>query len=138
MDIRIKLLSPKALIPRTAPGDSGHDLYASVSVVVQPGGTVRVSTGLAIEIPIGMTGLVLPRSGLSAQGRVVITGTIDPSYRGDVGVLAHNAGKAAWHIAYGDRIAQILFVATPVVTLDPVAVLSDTARGGAGFGSTGR
>ena len=138
MDIKIKLLSARALIPRTAQGDSGHDLYAAVPTVVQHGETVRVSTDVAIEIPVGMTGLVLPRSGLSAQGRVVVTGTIDPSYRGDVGILTYNSGKAPWHIAYGDRIAQILFVATPVVKLDPVAELSDTSRGGAGFGSTGR
>jgi dUTP pyrophosphatase len=138
MIIRIKLMNDRAIIPRQSAGDSGADLYACCSATVQPGRTIRVDTGIAVAIPDGMTGLVLPRSGLGARGYAVKTGVIDPSYRGPIGVIAHNTTDWPWAIKAGDRIAQLVIVATPVVTLDAVSDLDSTERGDKGFGSTGR
>lgn len=138
MIIRCKLMDPRAIIPRQASGDSGADLYSTVTITVPYGRSAKVDTGVAFEIPDGMTGLVLPRSGLASRGLMAVTGVIDPSYRGAVAVTLVNTSESAMIVRQGDRIAQIVFVSTPVVELDAVAELSDTSRGPNGFGSTGR
>lgn len=136
--IRVKLVNERAIVPRQTPGDSGLDLYACDSYVLPIGGIIRIDTGIAVAIPDGMTGLVLPRSGLSSRGHAVITGVIDPSYRGAIGVIAHNVSFSQWSIRPGDRIAQLVIVASPALALEVVSDLEATARGDRGFGSTGR
>lgn len=100
-----------------------------------------VPTGVAVAIPAGFAGLVVPRSGLAARhgmGIVNGPGLVDSGYRGEVNVLLINHGREAFRVRRGERIAQLVVV--PVVTQEWVEVdeLSDTTRGGGGFGSTGR
>lgn len=143
MDLRVRLLSETATPPsRAHAGDAGLDLYAAEGATVGAGDRASVGTGLAIEVPAGHAGLVLPRSGLAARSGISLVnspGLIDSGYRGEVRVLVLNTDReAAFEIEPGDRIAQLLIVAA--AALEPVVVgeLSDSDRGGRGFGSSGR
>jgi len=136
-------LDPTVPLPERAhPGDAGVDLTSNVDVVVGPGERALVPTGLAVAIPEGHAGLVLPRSGLASRHGLTLAnapGLIDSGYRGELRVLLLNADPSeGFEVAPGDRIAQL--VVTPVAGTDPVEVesLDETARGLAGFGSTGR
>jgi dUTP pyrophosphatase len=122
------------------PGDAGLDLRASESVKLEPGERRLVSTGLAIAIPEGHAGLVLPRSGLAMQKGVTVLnapGLIDSGYRGEVKVLLINHGPAVVAIERGERIAQLVIQAVARARLVEVERLPDSARGEGGFGSTG-
>lgn len=143
MELRVSKLSDGALLPtRAHEGDAGLDLYACEAAHIGPGERWSVGTGVAVEIPEGHAGLVLPRSGLAREhgiGLVNAPGLIDSGYRGEVRVLLLNTDPAeTFRVASGDRIAQLLI--TPVALAEPVeaAALADTARGEAGFGSSGR
>lgn len=143
MELRFSRLSEGARLPsRAHREDAGLDLRSAEVARVEPGERASVGTGLAVAIPTGYAGLVLPRSGLAAEhgiGLVNAPGLIDSGYRGEVRVLLLNTdGAEAFEIEPGDRIAQLLVV--PFVTADPVEVdaLDETRRGLAGFGSTGR
>ena len=133
---------PEAVLPERAhPGDAGLDLRSAVDVEVGPGERSMVPTGIAVAIPDGYAGLVLPRSGLaSAHGLTMANapGLIDAGYRGEVICAVVNLDRnEPVKIARGDRIAQLVLVAVP--DLDPVWVdeLPRSTRGGGGFGSTG-
>ena len=124
---------------------AGLDLLAAVPadtpLVLQPGRTALVPTGLTIALPEGFEAQVRPRSGLAAKHGVTVLnapGTVDADYRGEVSVLLINHGDKAFTIRRGERIAQMIIA--PVVRADlvPVTSLSSTARGSGGFGSTGR
>src|ERR1700751_485394 len=138
----IKLNEAAVLPPRGPPGDAGLDLYAIEQVHISPGERWGVGTGIAVEIPAGHAGLVLPRSGLAREHGITLVnspGLIDAGYRGEVRVLLLNTDPAETvRIEAGARIAQL--VVTPIATPEPVeaTALSDTARGAGGFGSTGR
>jgi dUTP diphosphatase len=122
------------------PGDAGLDLRASESVKLEPGERRLVPTGLAIAIPEGHAGLVLPRSGLAMQKGVTVLnapGLIDSGYRGEVKVLLINHGPAVVAIERGERIAQLVIQAVARARLVEVERLPDSARGEGGFGSTG-
>jgi len=142
--LRVRLLRPGARLPaRTRPGDAGYDLRSAQSFSLWPGERATVPTGIAIALPPGVAGLVLPRSGLAATHGISVVngpGLIDPNYRGEVRVVLINLGDARFEAAVGDRIAQLLLV--PFVTLDacPVDELppSGDDRGEHGFGSSGR
>lgn len=144
MDLRFRRLGRAGRLPAAAnPGDAGLDLHAAEAAVVAPaGGRTSVGTGLAVEIPPGHAGLVLPRSGLAARHGVTLAnspGLIDPGYRGELRILLLNSDPdEAFEVSVGDRIAQLVLV--PFVEADPVEVaeLSETERGAGGFGSTGR
>jgi dUTP pyrophosphatase len=144
MELRFQRLSDAARLPtRAHAGDAGLDLYAAEPVVVPPaGGRTDVGTGVAVEIPEGHAGLVLPRSGLAREHGITLVnspGLIDAGYRGEIRVLLLNTDPAETvRIESGARIAQL--VVTPVALAEPVEVaeLSDSARGDGGFGSTGR
>jgi dUTP pyrophosphatase len=133
-----------AVIPptRAHPGDAGYDLHASEAVTLGPGERASLGTGIALEIPEGWAGLVLPRSGLAARHGVTLTnapGLIDAGYRGEVRVLLLNTDRTeAFDVKPGDRIAQLMLVRHSVPQLDEVESLEDSSRGGDGFGSTGR
>jgi dUTP pyrophosphatase len=143
MSFRFTRLSETAQAPtRAHPGDAGCDLFAAEAARLEPGERTSVGTGIAVEIPDGSAGLVLPRSGLAAKHGIAVVnapGLIDAGYRGEVRVLLLNTDRAeAFEIAPGDRIAQLVIV--EIGDADPVEAetLADSARGEAGFGSTGR
>jgi dUTP pyrophosphatase len=124
------------------PGDAGLDLRASTDVVVEPGEPAMVPTGLAVAIPEGHAGLVLPRSGLAARQGLTLAnspGLIDSGYRGELTCAVVNLDRRVpVRIARGDRIGQLVIV--PIAAVEPVAVdeLPPSTRGEGGFGSTGR
>jgi dUTP pyrophosphatase len=135
-------LHPDATLPERAhPGDAGFDLRSVVDVEVGPGERAMVPTGVAVAIPDGLAGLVLPRSGLASRHGLTLAnapGLIDAGYRGEVICAVVNLDRTSpVHIARGDRIAQLVIVAVP--DLEPVWVdeLPPSARGEGGFGSTG-
>jgi dUTP pyrophosphatase len=136
-------LSDRARLPtRANEGDAGLDLYAAEAAAIGAGERASVGTGIAIEVPPGHAGLVLPRSGLAARHGIALVnapGLIDAGYRGEVRVLLLNTDReAGFEVAQGDRIAQLLI--TPFAELMPteVAELSAATRGANGFGSSGR
>lgn len=140
--LRVRRLHPAALLPTQAhPGDAGLDLHTVEAVRLEPSARTSVPTGLAVELPAGHAGLVLPRSGLAARHGVALVnapGLIDEGYRGEIRVLLLNTDRAAAvELAAGDRIAQLLVVAVPPVVVEEAGVLGETARGSGGFGSSG-
>ena len=141
--IRVKKLRPNAVLPTYGSGEAaGADLYACLeeAVVVEPGRTAWIPTGIAMEIPKGCAGLVYARSGLACKKGLAPAnkvGVIDSDYRGEITVVLHNHGPEAQTVSSGERIAQM--VITPVLTPAYVEAedLTDTDRGQGGFGSTG-
>ena len=120
--------------------DAGMDLYASEDVHISPGGRQLVGTGVKLAIPVGVVGLIHPRSGLAAKrGLTVLNtpGTIDPGYRGEIKVIMYNTSSVPQEIKKGDRIAQIVFQHYIKAYLVQVESLDETERGSGGFGSTG-
>jgi dUTP pyrophosphatase len=141
--LRWTRLSEAARPPAPAhPGDAGHDLCAAEPAVIEPGGRASIGTGIAIEVPEGYAGLVLPRSGLAARHGIALVnapGLIDSGYRGEVRVLLLNTDRdEPFEVAVGDRIAQLVLVAYAAPDLEEVGELAESARGAGGFGSTGR
>jgi dUTP pyrophosphatase len=130
-------------LPAYATDDAaGLDLAAAVSadLTLLPGARALVPTGFAIALPKGYEAQVRPRSGLALKHGVTVLnspGTIDADYRGEVGVILANLGDKPFVIARGTRIAQLVVAPVTRVAWAEVASLSDTARGGGGFGSTG-
>jgi dUTP pyrophosphatase len=142
MDLPFKRLDPEAVLPERAhPGDAGYDLRSAVDVEVGPGERAMVPTGLAVAIPEGHAGLVLPRSGLASRHGLTLAnapGLIDAGYRGEVICAVVNLDREhAVRIGRGDRIAQLVIVA--VAEPEPAFVdeLPPSLRGEGGFGSTG-
>jgi dUTP pyrophosphatase len=143
MDLRVLKLNAAAVLPtRAHPGDAGLDLYSTEEAHLGPGERWSVGTGIAIEIPEGHAGLVLPRSGLAREHGITLVnspGLIDVGYRGEVRLLLLNTDPAeVVRIEAGARVAQL--VLTPVAAAETVEVaeLSESSRGDGGFGSTGR
>lgn len=143
MELRVTRLREEGRLPtRAHEGDAGLDLYAAEPATLAPGERAGVGTGIVVAIPPGHAGLVLPRSGLAARHGITLPnspGLIDTGYRGELRVLLLNTDPAQrFEVAPGDRIAQL--VVTPFAALEPLEVeaLDDTARGLAGFGSSGR
>lgn len=142
--IHVKRLNPDAIIPTYGSLEAaGADLYACLSedVAIEPGQTVFVPTGIALEVPKGCAGLIYARSSLGAKRGLAPAnkvGVIDSDYRGPIMVALHNHGSAEQTVSHGDRIAQL--VITPVYTpgFTEVDELDDTQRGAGGFGSTGK
>ena len=142
MTLAIQRLHPDATLPvRAYGGDAGLDLHACEAMDLGPGVRASVGTGLSIALPAGHAGLVVPRSGLAARHGISVVnapGLIDEGYRGEVRVLLLNTDpEASFSVAVGDRIAQLVIVATPDVSTIWVGDLPASARGEAGFGSTG-
>jgi dUTP diphosphatase len=136
-------LDPTAPIPSHAhPGDAGLDLRSNIDAVVGPGERAMVPTGVAVAIPDGHAGLVLPRSGLASRQGLTLAnapGLIDAGYRGEIICSVVNLDlREQVKIARGDRIAQLVIV--PITAVEPewVEELPPSERGEAGFGSTGR
>ena len=143
MNLAFRRLADTARAPTVAHlGDAGYDLYASEPAVLGPGERSSVGTGIAIGVPQGFAGLVLPRSGLAAGHGIALAnspGLIDSGFRGEVRVLLLNTDRGEpFEVAPGDRIAQLVIVRVETPALVEVAELEPTSRGGGGFGSTGR
>jgi dUTP pyrophosphatase len=138
----VKRLDPDAPVPERAhPGDAGLDLRSAIDVEVKPGERALVATGIAIAIPEGHAGLVLPRSGLASRHGLTMAnapGLIDAGYRGEVICAVVNLDRdSAVMIRRGDRIAQLVLITIPDVEPAVVDELPPTSRGDGGFGSTG-
>lgn len=137
--LRIRRLAANAILPRKAhPDDLGWDLATLETVRVEPGRMAKLRTGLAFGFPPGVGGFVKDRSSMAARGLHTLAGVIDPGYRGEVQVLVVNLGDAALEIAAGERIAQLVLLATLPAELLEVDDLDATPRGAGGFGSSGR
>jgi dUTP pyrophosphatase len=135
-------LSPDAAVPTAAyAGDAGLDLASAEHVVLEPGGRASVGTGLAVAIPEGHAGLVLPRSGLAARHGISVVnapGLVDTGYRGELRVLLLNTDRhEPFAVEPGMRIAQLVVVELPALDVVEVEELPDSERGAAGFGSSG-
>ena len=142
MDLPFQRLDAQATLPERAhPGDAGLDLRSVVDVEVAPGERAMVPIGLAVAIPDGYAGLVLPRSGLASRQGLTLAnapGLIDAGYRGEVICAVVNLDPhEAVRISRGDRIAQLVIVAVPEVRGVFVDELPPSTRGEGGFGSTG-
>jgi len=124
---------------------AGLDLVAAVPeaspLILAPGQRALVPTGLSIALPAGYEAQVRPRSGLAAKHGVTVLnapGTVDADYRGEIGVLLINHGDAPFTIRRGERIAQMVIASVARAELVAAVTLTETERGGGGFGSTGR
>jgi dUTP pyrophosphatase len=143
MRLPFVVLHAAAVLPAARhEGDAGLDLSSTEELELGPGERALVGVGLAVEIPPGHCGLVIPRSGLAARHGITILnapGLVDSGFRGELKIALHNTDRSEpFPIAVGDRIAQLVVVAVPVVEPVMVPELADSARGQAGFGSTGR
>ena len=142
--ISVKKLRENAILPTYGSAEAaGADLYACLEedITIAPGASAFVPTGLAMEIPKDCAGLIYARSGLACKRGLAPAnkvGVVDSDYRGEFMVVLHNHGTEAQTVSHGERIAQL--VITPVLTpaYEEVEELSDTARAGGGFGSTGK
>jgi dUTP pyrophosphatase len=141
--VRFRRLSDSARPPtRAHDGDAGYDLHAAEAAALGPGERASVGTGIAVAIPDGHAGLVLPRSGLAARHGISVVnapGLIDAGYRGELRVLLLNTDRErSFEVSAGDRIAQLLVVRVELPQLEEATNLDETGRGVGGFGSTGR
>ena len=143
MTLRFTRLSQAARPPaRAHDGDAGYDLHSAEAARLAPGERASIGTGIAVEIPDGCAGLVLPRSGLAARHGIALVnapGLIDAGYRGEVRVLLINTDRhEPFDVEPGDRIAQLMLVRHEAPEPVEVGSLEASARGAGGFGSTGR
>jgi dUTP pyrophosphatase len=143
VQLRVTRLSDSALLPsRAHAGDAGLDLHAAEALSIGPGERVSVGTGIAVEIPDGHAGLVVPRSGLAARHGIALVnapGLIDSGYRGEIRVLLLNTDREEpFDVVLGDRIAQLVITPVGEPGIVETEELGDSDRGGGGFGSSGR
>jgi dUTP pyrophosphatase len=142
LPVPVRLLTPLARLPERAyEHDAAWDLYAAEDATLPPLHRAVVGTGIALGLPPELAALTLPRSGLAARHGISIVnapGLIDPGYRGEVRIILLNTDtEAAFSVAPGDRIAQLLFLPLTDVRLLTAEGLDDTHRGERGFGSSG-
>lgn len=143
LEIPILSLDDDIEVPKYAyPGDAGVDLRSRVDITLEPGERATIPCGVSIALPQGYAGFVLPRSGLAAKHGISIVnapGLIDSGYRGEIcAILVNLDCSESFEIRRGDRIAQLVVMPVPEASLVPVASLTNTERGGGGFGSSGR
>jgi dUTP pyrophosphatase len=141
-DLLFQRLDPEMPLPEHAhPGDAGFDLRSAVDIEVGPGERAMVPTGLAVAVPDGHAGLVLPRSGLASKHGLTMAnapGLIDAGYRGELICAVVNLDREhPVKIGRGDRIAQLVIIAVPDLEAGWVDELPPSTRGAGGFGSTG-
>ena len=142
MKVEIKKLSPTAKIPFHGSGAAaGYDLYSDGDYEIAPGGTVKVSTGIAMAIPDGYWGGIYARSGLATKQGLRpanCTGVVDSDYRGPIIVALHNDSNEMQFVNAGDKIAQMIISPFLYWEIEEKDELSETNRGSGGFGSTGK
>ena len=140
--LHVRRLDDRALLPtRAYPGDAGLDLYALEEATLAPGERASIGTGVAVEIPDGQAGLVLPRSGLATRHGIALVnapGLIDSGYRGELRVLLLNTDRdEPFKVVRGERIAQLVLVRIETPDVIEVDELATSERGPGGFGSSG-
>lgn len=144
MILRVKKLREDAVMPfRATEGSAGFDICACISdeVIIEPGKSVVIPTGIAACIPRGTAGMIYTRSGLGIKHGIHVTngvGVIDSDYRGEIHVGLHNLSDKPYTVSKGERIAQLIitpYLAPEIVETD---CLDETERGAGGFGSTGK
>ncbi|PLC12965.1 deoxyuridine 5'-triphosphate nucleotidohydrolase [Kocuria flava] len=140
--VTLQALDPDLPPPAYArPGDAGADLRSRVDLVLAPGRRALVPTGIAVALPEGYAGFVHPRSGLAARHGITVVnapGTVDAGYRGEIMVtLLNTDAEQPFEVRRGDRIAQLVVQRVEQAQFEVVADLPDSARGAAGFGSSG-
>ena len=143
MKLSFRRIDPEAKLPQAAhPGDAGLDLASTIDIDIPAGERAMIPTGVAVAIPDGYAGLVLPRSGLASRHGLTLAnapGLIDAGYRGEVTCAIVNLNRTVpVRIVRGDRIAQLVIVAVPSVDPEWADELPESARGTGGFGSTGQ
>jgi dUTP pyrophosphatase len=143
VNLQITRLDERAVLPAQAhDDDAGLDLSALDAVKIKPGGRAMVGTGIAIALPRGHAGLVLPRSGLAAKHGISLVnspGLIDAGYRGEIKVLLLNTDATETFVVEpGMRIAQLVVIAVETPFLEEVDHLGESHRGAGGFGSSGK
>ncbi len=142
-EVRIKKLDERAIIPSYGSKyAAGCDLYAVLDkdLVIEPGKTILIRTGLSMEIPVGYAGMIFARSGLASKRGLAPAnkvGVIDSDYRGEVMVALHNHSSEEQIVFHGERIAQLVIMPFYKASFVETDELSDTVRGSGGFGSTG-
>ncbi len=138
MKIAVKKMVPEARIPvYHHQGDAGMDLFSCVQMVIKPGETAAVPTGLQMAIPFGYVGLIWDKSGIALKGIHRLAGVVDAGYRGEVKVVLTNLGQEPFEITPGMKIAQMLVQPVESPEIVEVDELDKTSRGEGGFGSTG-
>ena len=141
--VKVKKLDERAIIPSYGSEyAAGCDLYALLDkdLVIDPGQTILVRTGLAMEIPVGYAGMIFARSGLASKRGLAPAnkvGVIDSDYRGEIMVALHNHSSEEQIVFHGERIAQLVIMPFYKASFVETDELSDTVRGSGGFGSTG-
>ena len=142
MKLSVIKLDPELPDPKRAhPDDAGLDLRARHPAELAPTERATIATGVAVAIPSGHAGLIVPRSGLASRygiGLVNAPGLVDPGYRGELKVILVNLGERRRDISRGDRIAQLVIVPMAPIAVEIVDRLDETERGSRGFGSSGR
>ena len=141
MILKVRKLACDAVLPQYAhSGDAGLDLFSNERSEIGPGQSRLVRTGISIELPENTEAQIRPRSGLALKHQITVLntpGTIDAEYRGEVGVILINHGHKTFCVEKGMKIAQMVVKPLMHVEIQEVEQLSDTKRGGGGFGSTG-
>jgi len=136
-DVRVKLESPELVPTRAHTGDAGADLRAAEDAILYPGEVKVIRTGVRMCIPCGYAGFVRGRSGMTRSGIIVLDGTVDCLYRGEIGVMMTSLKDGPALIRKGDRIAQLVIVPVGLPSFMVVDSLPGSERGENGFGSTG-
>lgn len=133
-------LDEGAFMPQYAhPGfDAGADLKSPTCGIVYPGDSIIIDTGVHVEIPAGMVGMLKSKSGLNVNNGIVSEGVIDSGYTGSIRVKLYNHGDNEYSVKRGDKITQLVIMPVHHETFELVDSLEETARGNNGFGSTGR
>lgn len=137
--LKVKKLSPDAVLPaKHTPLAAGIDIFTNESYTLQPGEVHAFSTGLAAEFPKGYVALIWDRSGLGSRGIHRLAGVIDSDYRGEWKIVLINLSGALYEVRAGDNIAQCVLQRFEPTEIIEVFQVTETARGAAGFGSSGR
>ncbi len=141
MKLKISKLHESAIIPQYShSGDAGLDLFSIEEQAILPGETKLIRTGMAIALPEGTEAQIRPRSGLALKHSITVLntpGTVDASYRGEIGVILINHGQKPFNVVPGMKIAQMVIASFIHAKLELVEQLDETTRGDRGFGSTG-
>lgn len=137
--LKIKRLSPEAVLPaKYNPAAAGIDIYTNESYILRPGEVHAFTTGITAEFPEGYAALIWDRSGLGSKGIHRLAGVIDSDYRGEWKIVLVNLSGAPYEVRAGDKIAQCVLQRFELAEIVEVARVAGTARGAAGFGSSGR
>ena len=136
--LKVKKLAPHAKLPlRAHPTDSGADLFALDRTVLPPRAVTHVHTGVCVELPENTSGIIWGKSSVESKGIKAMAGLVDAPYRGELSVCMYNLNDTEFVFEAGQKVAQLVVLPTLYPSFEEAEELSQTARGGGGFGSTG-